>query len=177
MPIFNPGLKLLLKAANTPLEPNPDHPIAYLHLVDGAGNTIVPEYELDGLRTSAGPVSGAKYTIVSTADLQALTDRIVALEAMLDGTGTITVQRLHARFISAIKANDSILTLQVPTAAENDYRDVIEIELDTAAMVPDEMLGFFGGRPVLRQAIPDPSKLLDTEDALIDTGLLARSAP
>ncbi|MCF1536017.1 hypothetical protein, partial [Escherichia coli] len=72
----------------------------------------------------------------------------MALEAMLDGTGTITVQRLHARFISAIKANDSILTLQVPTAAENDYRDVIEIELDTAAMVPDEMLGFFGGRPV-----------------------------
>ena len=79
MPIFNPGVKLLLKAPNTPLEPSPDHPIAYLHFVDGDGNTIVPEYEIDGLRTSAGPVSGAKITVANAADISAINDQISTL--------------------------------------------------------------------------------------------------
>lgn len=78
------GVRILMKSATEPLEiPNSGGSVAYLHFVDTDNNTIVPEYEPDGLQTFAGPISGAKYMIPGTAQFLSLEQRVAALEAIV----------------------------------------------------------------------------------------------
>ena len=171
MPIFNPGLKLLLKAANTPLEPNPDHPIAYLHFVDGDGNTIVPEYEPDGLRTSAGPVSGARYVLADGAAVAALEARVAALEAKFDGTATVSFDRVQVNFVSPLS---SMLKIQARNAPSGSWIDGLTIDSNLIAITPVTRIAWFGATTVARQTIPNVSALSDTETACINYGLYTR---
>ena len=75
------GIRILMQSETEALPVPPNGSIAYLKLVDGSGNVIVPEYEPDGLQTGMGPLPGAKYVLVSTADYAALEARVAALEA------------------------------------------------------------------------------------------------
>ena len=172
--IFGAGVRILLTAPNEPLRGNAG-PVAYLHFVDGNGDTIVPTYEPDGLSTPAGPVSGAKYTLGDGASLAALEARVAALEATLDGTGTATFERVITKYLSgAPELPTRSLTIQVPGALAQTYQDAIKLTWDTTAEAPAIKLGFFGGTPVVQQTIPNVSVLADDEAALEASNLIER---
>jgi hypothetical protein len=80
--IFGAGMRILLVGANEPL-PVTAGAIAYLHFVDGDGNTIVPTYEPDGLRTFGGALSGARIVLQP-----ALTPTPWAFGALMTSPGT-----------------------------------------------------------------------------------------
>lgn len=79
--IWASGITILLQGANEPLGTTRNGgPVKYLRFVDGAGNSIVPTYEENGLTTPDGALSGAKYIIVSRAEFSDLKRRVDELE-------------------------------------------------------------------------------------------------
>lgn len=74
------GIRILKKSETDSLDVPPNGAIAYLHFVDSAGDTIVPEYVSQGLQTYAGPLSGAKIAVVSPEEIENLETQVSALE-------------------------------------------------------------------------------------------------
>ena len=172
------GIRIVKKSEAEALEvPSNGSPIAYLHFVDGDGNTLVPEYVPDGLATYAGQLSGAKYTIVSTADLAALEARVAALEAevvSIAATPSTVAKRnidgelVAVNFRGDMRALDDSDTIQLKT---NDNQ-VVFLAGKSAG---DPALRFFGaGAPALRVTLAASSPTLagDLAAALQGYGLI-----
>lgn len=156
------GIRLLLISTTENLEvPNAGGPIAFLHFVDGDDNTIVPEYVPQGLTTPAGPLSGAKFTLVSTAQL-------TALEASL----TATINALTAR----VAALEAVLVIDGSnTRLKNPQGDVVVI---AGQFSGNPTLKFYeDAAPVERQTVAAASGTLalDIANALQAEGLLVVS--
>lgn len=137
--IYGAGMRILLKSSTEALDVT-DGPVAFLHLVDSDDNTLVPEYVPQGLQTPGGPLSGAKYTIVSSAQLAALVARVEALEAIA----------------ARMELTSTGLKLK-----NNEAQTVIEVGSD----VGSPTIRFFGGTPQMQQGVVLSSPTLDEDTA------------
>jgi hypothetical protein len=150
--IFGAGVRILLVGANEPL-PVTAGAIAYLHFVDGDGNTIVPTYEPQGYQTSQGSLSGAKYTLIGPAELTALAERITELEEQL------------ASITSRIEITETGLKLK-----NSDGATVFEVGLDNVAA-----LAFFGHALQPKTGVVSPASGDDVANELQGYGLISVS--
>ncbi len=134
--VFSAGIRILLRAANDALAVNAG-PIAYLHLVDPDGATIVPTYESQGLQTPAGFLSGARYVLsfASLAALTALTTRTSALEA--GGRWSVPVPYVGAAAAGSVSLALTIGTYQRTNLIDFGTGDMLTctLPLATSAMV------------------------------------------
>jgi hypothetical protein len=154
--IFGAGMRILLIGANEPL-PVTAGAIAYLHFVDGDGNTIVPTYEPDGLRTFAGPLSGARIVLQP-----ALTLTPWAFGALMTSPGTRNANfGEYVRVTLAGSGGGDIFEVTLPTPTVDDIgkrvavadysgsgAGTIRISTGTAAQIkpfPFTSLDFFAG--------------------------------
>ena len=177
--VFGAGIRILLKGANDALTASAG-PVAYLHFVDPAGNTIVPEYQAAGLSTFAGPLSGAKITIPSAADFAALEARVVALESQLAAaTSAATPNTLVKRdsngdiFVANLRGNikESSAGVHVKILA-SDGQEVARLGLNGG----NPALRFFyqtGEAMAIRQGVDlaSPTLAAESANALVDQGL------
>jgi hypothetical protein len=105
--VFGAGVRILLVGPNEPLQiTGSGGHVACLRFVDGMGNTLIPEYDPQMLLLPEGSIAGAKYTVVSDADLAVLQGTITELSGQIT-TLAARVTALEARFTpTALKAAD-----------------------------------------------------------------------
>lgn len=134
--VFGAGIKLVLVAPNTALAVSAG-PVAYIRFVDANGDDIVPTYEPDGYRTSAGPLSGAKVIIAGPTrdEFSRLQERVAALEAVLVRSGDDVT----------IKPGGATGTVSIHNAADQPI-------FEAGGFAGVQKLGFFG-RPPAEQGV------------------------
>jgi len=141
--IFASGISILLKGPNEALQiADGNPPIKYLHFVDGAGQTIVPTYEPDGLDAGQGSkIGGAKLVMASAGEFAALETRVTQLETALTMPPTYIAPAGYSSPPTSVSAGQTIrvdcgalgadegVTITLPLAtAENKGYEVTIIE-------------------------------------------------
>jgi hypothetical protein len=132
--IFSLGFRVALKGDNDPVMPPTAAQVPkYLHLVDGSGNTIVPELVADGLTTPEGPISGLKWTLPSEAELSAV--QATAEQAAADAADALaqagTAQTAASAAQTSANAAQATADGLAPYAVYGGRREIPPVALPT----------------------------------------------